>query len=234
MPHRSRRMTSRAAGKTSAATGSVSKKETRYKHEVAGFRKDGETSERGDEVHDEISDAKQMACCFVRPCFHSDAGSLLRAEHERGGESANQRNRSADIAGNIKRAGGDAAPDRRTRSGTESAKDCAGVRGKAGAGNGGVPGETSRTGCRERLVRKLFAAGSSHGCQSEGAINPRQAGAVLGHGLDLAERQSSHEGDILGHEVLHARDPSRHELRDRFQSSDRPFDRRVERTFSFE
>ncbi len=42
-------------------------------------------------------------------------------------------------------------------------------------------------------------------------INPRQAGAVLGRGLDLAERQSAHEGNILGHEVLHARNPSRHE-----------------------
>jgi hypothetical protein len=92
--------------------GSVSKKEARYGHEVAGFKKDGETTTRGDEVHDEISDSKQMACRFVRPCFHDDAGSLLRAEHERGGESASQRNRSADIAGDIKRVGGDAAPDR--------------------------------------------------------------------------------------------------------------------------
>ncbi len=38
------------------------------------------------------------------PCFAQN--------DERGGESTTQRNRSADIAGNIKRAGGNAAPDR--------------------------------------------------------------------------------------------------------------------------
>ena len=92
--------------------------------------------------------------------------------------------------------------------------ECAGIpaiaQGSANTGFTSSSGNSQPVGVATVQTKRATNSGAASKICDERAKEADRP--FLGRGLDLAERQSPHQRDLLGYEILHSRNPSRHRL----------------------